>query len=61
MFIPEYQRFCPITYILFTPEELEDAKAARKDIMIYPLTEKEGARRAYVCNNKRVSVYRAQS
>jgi hypothetical protein len=53
MFIPEYQRFCPHQpTILFTPEELEDAKAARKDIMIYPLTEKEGARRAYVCNNK---------
>jgi Family of unknown function (DUF5757) len=53
MFIPEYQRFCPKQpTILFTPEELEDAKAARKDIMIYPLTEKEGPRRAYVCNHE---------
>lgn len=53
MYIPEYQRFCPHQpTILFTPEELEDAKAARKDIMIYPLTEKEGPRRAYVCNHE---------
>lgn len=54
MFIPEYQRFCPKQpTILFTPEELEDAKAARKDIMIYPRSDKEGIpRRAYICDNK---------
>src|SRR5437016_1502943 len=53
MFLPQYQRFCSHQpTILFTPEQLEEAKAERRDVMIYPLTQAEGTRRAYICKHE---------
>lgn len=51
MFIPSYQRWCPKgPTILETKEELEEAKEAGKDVMIFPLSSEEGVPWAYVCD-----------
>jgi hypothetical protein len=52
MFIPSYQRWCPKgPTILETKTQLEEAKEAGKDVMIFPLSSEEGVPWAYVCDH----------
>lgn len=52
MFIPSYQRWCPKgPTILETKSQLEEAKEAGKDVMIFPLSSDEGVPWAYFCDH----------
>jgi len=52
MFIPSYQRWCPKgPTILETKTQMEEAKEAGKDVMIFPLSSEEGVPWAYVCDH----------
>lgn len=52
MFIPSYQRWCPKgPTILEKKDQMEEAKEAGKDVMIFPLSSEEGVPWAYVCDH----------
>lgn len=52
MFVPGYQRWCPKgPTILETQAQMDEAKEAGRDVMIFPLNESEGIPRAYVCDD----------